>query len=111
VRGIPGEGDFIMLPVRETEKGLVIQVRVLPRSSRCEVVGIQDGALKIKITSPPLEGKANDECVRFLADQLRIKKSQIEIVSGHRARKKTVAISDLKKADLEALLAPFLSSP
>ncbi len=111
MRGIPGEGDFIMLPVRETEKGLLLQVRVLPRSSRCEVAGIQDGALKIKITSPPLEGKANDECVRFFADQLRIRKSQIEIVSGHKARKKTVAIAGLKKTELEALLSPFLFSP
>ncbi len=100
-----------MLPVKETEKGLVIQVRVLPRSSRCEVVGIQDGALKIKITSPPLEGKANDECVRFLADQLKIRKSQIEIIAGHKARKKTVAVSGLKKADFLSLLSPFLSSP
>jgi uncharacterized protein (TIGR00251 family) len=93
-----------MLPVQETEKGLVIQIRVLPRSSRCEVVGIQDGALKIKITSPPIEGKANDECVRFLADQLKIKKSQIEIIAGRKARKKTVIVSGIKKADLEALV-------
>lgn len=100
-----------MLPVKETEKGLVIQVRVLPRSSRCEVAGIQDGALKIKLTSPPLEGKANDECIRFLADQLNIRKSQIEIIAGHKARKKTVALTGIGKADFEALLAPFLSSP
>lgn len=96
------------IPVKETEKGLLIQVRVLPRSSRCKLVGIQDGALKIKLTSPPLEGKANGECVRFLADQLKIRKSQIEIIAGHKARKKTVALTGIGKADFEALLSPFL---
>jgi len=94
-----------MIPVKETQKGLVIQVRVLPRSSRCELVGIQDGALKIKLTSPPLEGKANDECVRFLADQLKIRKSQVEIVAGHKARTKTVALAGLKKTDLQTLFS------
>jgi len=96
------------IPLKETEKGLLIQVRVLPRSSRCELSGIQNGALKIKITSPPLEGKANEECVRFLADKLRIRKSQIEIVAGHKARNKTVMISGLKRKELESLIA---SSP
>ena len=100
-----------MMPVKETETGLIIEIRVLPRSSRSEVVGIQDGALKIKLTSPPLEGKANDECVRILADQLGIRKSQIEIISGHRARKKTVALAGLKKADLEEILSPFFVTP
>jgi uncharacterized protein (TIGR00251 family) len=93
------------MPVKETEKGLIIEIRVLPRSSRSEVVGIQDGVFKIKLSSPPLDGKANDECVRFLADQLGIRKSQVEIISGHRARKKTVAVTGIRKTDLEALLS------
>ncbi len=91
-----------MLPVKETERGLIFHVRVTPRSSCCEVVGIQDDALRIRITSPPVEGKANEECVRFLADLLGVKKSQVEIISGHKGRKKTVAVTGLKKADLDA---------
>ncbi|HRR42143.1 MAG TPA: DUF167 domain-containing protein, partial [Syntrophales bacterium] len=84
------------------ERGLIFYVRVVPRSSRCEAAGIQDDALRIKITSPPVEGKANDECVRFLADLLGVKKSQVEIISGHKGRKKTVAVTGLKKADIDA---------
>ncbi|HRT70826.1 MAG TPA: DUF167 domain-containing protein [Syntrophales bacterium] len=91
-----------MLPLKETERGLIFYVRVVPRSSRCEAAGIQDDALRIKITSPPVEGKANDECVRFLADLLGVKKSQVEIISGHKGRKKTVAVTGLKKADIDA---------
>ncbi|HRT27166.1 MAG TPA: DUF167 domain-containing protein [Syntrophales bacterium] len=88
--------------MKETERGLIFYVRVVPRSSRCEAAGIQDDALRIKITSPPVEGKANDECVRFLADLLGVKKSQVEIISGHKGRKKTVAVTGLKKADIDA---------
>ena len=93
-----------MLPVKETERGLIFYIRVLPRSSRCEVIGIQDDALKIKITSPPVEGKANEECLRFLADQFGIKKSQLEIIAGHKSKKKTVAVSGLKKEDFVSFL-------
>jgi hypothetical protein len=94
-----------MWPVKETEKGVTFQIRVVPRSPRCEIVGIQDGALKIRITSPPLEGKANDECIRFLADRLKIRRSQIEIIVGHKSRNKTVLISEIKKADVEVLFS------
>ncbi len=94
-----------MLPIKETEKGVIFQIRVLPRSSRCEVVGIQDEALKIKITSPPVEGKANEECIRFLSTQLKVKKSQVEIIAGHKGRKKTVAVEGVKRTDLEALIS------
>ncbi len=93
-----------MLPFKKTGRGFTFQIQVLPRSSRCEVVGIQDKALKLKITSPPVEGKANEECIRFLADRLRIRKSQIEIITGHKSRKKTVAVSGIEESDLEALV-------
>jgi uncharacterized protein (TIGR00251 family) len=94
-----------MWPIRETEKGVTFQIRVMPRSPRCEVAGLQDGALKIRITSPPVEGKANDECIRFLADQLNIRRSQIEIIAGHKSRSKTISITGLKKADAEVLFS------
>ena len=100
-----------MLPVKETERGLIFQIRVLPRSSRCEVAGVQGDALKIKITSPPVEGRANEECVCFLADRLGVRKSQVEIIAGHKAKKKTIVVSGLKKTDLLSSLASFLSSP
>ena len=64
-----------MLRIRETENGVVLDIRVLPRSSRCELAGIQDGALKMKITAPPVEGRANEECIRFLSDLLKVRKS------------------------------------
>ena len=99
-----------MLKLKETEKGVTFEIRVMPRSSRCAIYGIQDGALKIRITAPPLEGRANEECIRFLSDLLKIRKSSVEIISGGKSRKKTVFIVGFKKKDIEALLPEFKRS-
>ena len=89
-----------MLPIQETNSGVVFHIRVLPRSSRCEVVGVQDNALKIKITAPPVEGKANAECVRFLSDVLGVRKNRITIKAGQKSKNKTVSISGMTKEEV-----------
>lgn len=94
-----------MLRIRETENGVVVDIRVLPRSSRCELAGIQDGALKMKITAPPVEGRANEECIRFLSDALKVRKSAITIIGGSKSRNKTVCIAGVKAKDIEGLVA------
>ena len=62
------------LSVRETAAGVVFRVRVVPRASRSGIAGIQDDALKLRIMAPPVEGKANEECIRLLAEMLGVKK-------------------------------------
>jgi hypothetical protein len=89
-----------MFSIKESEDGISFSIKVLPRSSRCEIAGIQDDTLKIKITAPPVEGLANEECIRFLSKQLSISKSRIRIVSGHQSRKKIVHVSGLTKEEL-----------
>jgi uncharacterized protein len=93
-----------MIPIRETTEGVTFQIHVLPRSSRCALAGTRGECLKIKITAPPLEGRANEECIRFLADALGIKKNQLSIVRGFKSRDKTVAVKGLAKRDAEAAL-------
>ncbi|MGA3208844.1 MAG: DUF167 domain-containing protein [Syntrophales bacterium] len=93
-----------MVDIRETEHGLVLQVHIVPRSAKCEVVGNQGNALKLKITAPPVEGQANKECIRFLSDILGIKKKQVRILSGSKSKKKTVAIEGIRRKDIEALI-------
>ncbi len=99
-----------MLKLKETDKGVTFELRVIPRSSGCAISGIQDGALKIRITAPPLEGRANEECIRFISDLLKIRKSSVEITSGGKSRKKTVSIAGVKKKDIEALLPELKKS-
>ncbi|OGH83744.1 MAG: hypothetical protein A2261_04180 [Candidatus Magasanikbacteria bacterium RIFOXYA2_FULL_44_8] len=73
-----------------------IRIRVLPRSSRNEVVGeMADGTLKVKLTAPPVDGKANDALVELLAKHFDTSKSKIKIVSGLTSKNKTVEIQRL----------------
>ena len=93
-----------MLPIRQNEDGIVFTIMVLPRSSKCEIVGIQDDALKLKIAAPPVEGRANEECIRFLAERLGIKKARITMIGGHKGRRKTISIAGLNSHDLLAII-------
>jgi len=90
-----------MILLRESKKGLTFDIQVIPHASRSELVSVQDGVLKIKVTSPPVEGAANDACIKLLAKELGLKKSQMEISSGAKSRKKTVMIKNISKAELE----------
>jgi len=94
-----------MIPLRETETGVIFRIRVVPRASRREPVGIQDDALKLRITAPPVEGKANRECIRMLAELLGVKKTQVAIISGHTYRTKTVAVEGVKATEIAARIA------
>ncbi len=76
--------DFI----QEKPEGVIFKVLVQPRSSKNEVVGFYDGALKVKLTAPPVDGAANKLCLKFLAKQLGTAKSNIDIVSGETGRHK-----------------------
>lgn len=91
------------LSVRETKAGVVFQIKVTPRSSRCEIAGVQDGVLKLKITAPPVEGKANEECIRCLSEIIGVKRNQVTIISGHKSRIKTIAVKDVVSRTIEEL--------
>ncbi|HUN53741.1 MAG TPA: DUF167 domain-containing protein, partial [Smithella sp.] len=65
-----------------------------------EIAGEQDGALKMRVTAPPVEGAANEACIKLLASELGLKKSQMEISSGLKSRKKAVRIKNISKSEL-----------
>lgn len=70
-----------------------IKIKVIPRSSRNEIVGaMSDGTLKIKLTAPPVDGKANEALIKLLSDHYNIPKSKIKIVSGLTSKNKTIEI-------------------
>lgn len=98
-----------MLRIKDTEKGAVLEIRLLPRSSRCEVAGVQDGALKVKITAPPVEGRANEECIRFLSDLLRTRKSAISIIAGEKSKNKKILVSGMTAQEIEKVIRPMVA--
>jgi uncharacterized protein (TIGR00251 family) len=69
------------------------------------VAGIQGDALKLRITAPPVEGKANEACITLLAELLRVKRGQVTIISGHASRTKTVAVEGVKAKEIAARIA------
>ena len=73
--------------------GIKIKIRVQPRSSKSAIGKLHDDRLKIYVTSPPVDDKANNECVRLFAKTLHHPRSEIEVTSGKTSRNKTVLIS------------------
>ena len=90
------------LRTRDDGDALVFEVRVAPRASRNRIVGVQDGALKVALTAPPVEGAANEALRKMLAKAFGVSKSSVEIVRGDRARTKLLRVqgADLAKLDL-----------
>jgi len=81
-----------MLPIQDHPSGLSFRIRVQPKSSRNEIVGVQGDALKLKVTAPPVEGAANKACIEMLAKALGVRKSCLEITSGQASRSKTMFV-------------------
>jgi len=87
--------------VKESKNGLTFDIQVTPRAARAEIAGVQDDALKVKVTALPVEGAANEACIKLLAKELGLKKSQLEIFAGGKSRRKTVIVKDILKVELE----------
>ena len=83
----------------------IIKLHVTPRGSKNEITGWRGDVLCVKITAPPVDGAANEAVVRFMADLLGVRKSQVELVSGHKSREKTLRIAGLSQADVAARLS------
>lgn len=87
----------------EKDGAAIFSVRVAPRASRSEVVGIYDGALKVRIASQPVDGAANAELIRLLAKKFGVAKSDVAIVSGETSKNKRVKITNLSASKFEEL--------
>lgn len=84
---------------KKTVNELIIKIKVEPRSSKSAIVGPYGDALKVKLTSPPVEGKANKELIDLLSKELKIPKRDIEIISGQSSKNKVVRIIGINKID------------
>ena len=90
-----------MINYTDKDGRLIFKVRVVPRASRSELVGEHDGALRVRIAAPPVDGAANDELVRLLALAFDLPRSAIDITGGHAAKLKTVSIAGGRAAVLK----------
>ena len=86
------------------ENSVKLTVRVVPRSSRSEIVGEHDGALKIKLTSPPVDGAANAELIALMAKKLGVPRSNVEITSGESSKTKQLRITGVTASQIRSLV-------
>jgi len=82
----------------------IIKVKLHPRSSRNQFMGREGDVFKVKVTSPPVHGRANRALTELLAKRLKLPKGDVEIVSGKSSRMKQVRIHGLSKVDITGLL-------
>lgn len=92
-----------MLELTEREGRVTFRVRVAPRASRSAVAGEHDGALKVRVAAPPVEGAANAELTRFLSRALGVPAGAVEIASGHASRTKLVRVRGATAAQVRRL--------
>jgi len=92
------------LELRETPQGVVLNIHVQPRATRNQLAGTQGGHLRIRCTSPPEGGKANQQCVKLLAEELGIPPSRVSIIRGRPSRFKGILLQGLTSAEVKERL-------
>lgn len=90
--------------LKQVAEGTVLSLHVQPRASKNEIVGEQDGALKVRLTSPPVEGAANKLCCEFIAKTCGLPKRDVSILSGDKSRHKRLLVAGLQAAFVQGLI-------
>jgi uncharacterized protein len=86
------------LQFNETSEGLTVRLHVLPRAKRSEIAGLHNGALKVKVTAPPVDDAANRAIVDFFSGLLGVSRSNLKILAGNKSREKVLQIKGLSRA-------------
>ena len=93
---------------QDTKDGCTLAVRIHPGARKNAVTGTHDFALKIALTTPPVDGRANEALIAFLAEALRLPKARIVLMTGATSRSKTLRITGKSAAEVQAALDPML---
>lgn len=93
-----------MISIRDTPDGATFQVRVQPRAKKSAIVGEIGEALKLALTAPPIEGRANEACIVFLAELLNVPRSSVTIAAGQSSRNKVIRVAGLSAAQVRGRL-------
>jgi uncharacterized protein len=92
------------MQIKPCDNGIRFSAIIQPRSSKNEVTGVYNDALKIRLTSPPVDGEANKACMRFFAKWLGVSPSKVNIVQGLSSKNKTIEVVDLTEKQFHEIL-------
>jgi len=110
VGDLRGAAEAVMVPLKESANGVSFAVKVHPRAHKDAITGTIGDALKLALTAPPVDGKANQAVIEFFADLFAISRSSVTIASGETSRNKVVRIAGVSKLAAEQRLAENLKS-
>ena len=99
-----------MIPLTQHKDGLVLPVRAQPRAKKNGPQGEHNGALKVAVTAPPEDGRANKALIAVLAKVLKLKKSQIELLTGATSRDKTFLLREVTAEEIQDRMAEILAA-
>lgn len=92
------------LDLKDSGQEVTFAVKVVPRARRDEIAGVEGTAVKVRLNAPPVEGKANEALVKFLAAELGVRRADVEILRGETARHKLVRVRGVTAGRLRELL-------
>jgi hypothetical protein len=91
---------------RDRSGAILVEIVVTPRASRDALLGERDGALRVAVTAPPVEGAANAAICALVAKALGVRRSAVQVAHGQKGRRKTLGVSGVDEAQVQALVAP-----
>jgi uncharacterized protein (TIGR00251 family) len=94
-----------MIPIHETAGGATLAVKVHPRAKKNAITGEVGDALKLALTAPPVDGRANQACIEFFANLLDVPRSSVTIASGETSRNKVIRVAGLSAQEVRKRLA------
>lgn len=92
----------------QTDGSLLLRLHVQPRAAQNRIAGLQGEALKLRLSAPPVDGKANKAVLAYLASLLSLPKSALSLKSGQQSRQKTVRVTGAGETSIRQILAPYL---
>jgi len=93
-----------MIPVRDTDAGATFAVKVHPRATKNAITGEVGDAIKLALTAPPVDGKANEACIEFFAKLLKVPRSSVTIAAGQTSRNKVIRVAGLSAEEVRKCL-------
>ena len=90
-----------MIRIQQSGDSVTFAVKVHPKARRERISGLLENALKLEVTAPPIEGKANDACIGFLANFLKVSRSSVTIAAGFNSRNKVIRVAGISAAAVE----------
>ena len=93
-----------MFEVRDTTSGATLAIKVHPRAKKNAITGEVGDALKVSLTAPPVEGRANEACIEFFAKLLNVPRSSVTIAAGQNSRNKVIRVAGLSAEEVRERL-------